>query len=162
MSTATEDDKQWQQEGLRWGIIAGGIVVALFAGIYFLNRPMVLSRELWLGSGLIYILAMWQAQKTVEGGELKSYIQPGFLVFVVANALFYFYYYFLFAVFDPDLVSLQAEMLSESGQNPKDAPSPTLGNTFFAYVQSLIFGFGMAATIGFILSRRPKRQHENR
>lgn len=154
MSTTNETTERWRQEGLRWGIIAGGIVVALFAGVYFLNRPLVLSRGLWLGSGLIYVLAMWQAQKTVEEGELKEYIQPGFLVFVVANALFYLYYYFLFSVFDPELVDLQAELLRESGQDPKDAPDPTLGSTFFAYVQSLIFGFAIAAGIGFVLSRR--------
>lgn len=154
MSTTTETTERWRQEGLRWGIIAGGIVVALFAGIYFLNRPLVLSRGLWLGSGLIYALAMWQAQKTVEGSELKEFIQPGFLVFVVANALFYLYYYFLFAVFDPELVDLQAELLRESGQDPKSAPELTIGSTFFAYAQSLIFGFALAAGIGFVLSRR--------
>ena len=154
MSTPEVADEAWRQEGLRWGIMAGGITVALFAGIYFLNRPLVLSRGLWLGSAVVYALAMWQAQKTVQGNELKAYIQPGFLVFVVANALFYLYYYFLFAVFDPELVELQAQLLSEGGQNPKDASTPTIGSTFFAYAQSLIFGFGLAAAIGFILSRR--------
>ena len=154
MSTPDTADETWRSEGLRWGIMAGGIVVTLFAGIYFLNRPLILSRGLWLGTGLIYALAMWQAQKTVTDGELKEYIQPGFLVFVVANALFYMYYYFLFAVFDPELVELQAELLREGDQDPKDASTPSLGGTFFAYVQSLIFGFGLAAAIGFILSRR--------
>ena len=154
MTTPTAEDNQWRREGIRWGIMAGGIVVTLFAGIYFLDRPTVLSRGLWLGSGLIYILAMWQAQKTITGTELKAYIQPGFLVFVVANGLFYLYYHFLFAVFDPELVELQAELLRESGQDPKQAPLPTLGSTFFAYAQSLIFGFVIAAAIGFVLSRR--------
>ena len=154
MSTPEEfTEERWRQDGLRWGIIAGAIVVVLFAAVYFINRPLVLSRGLWLGSGLVYVLAMWQAQKKVEGSELKAYIQPGFLVFVIANALFYLYYYFLFAVFDPELVQLQAELLRESGQSPKNAPDPTLGSTFFAYAQSLIFGFALAAGIGFVLSR---------
>jgi len=39
MNTQVEADERWRQEGLRWGIIAGGIIVALFAGVYFLNRP---------------------------------------------------------------------------------------------------------------------------
>ncbi|MEO0876781.1 MAG: hypothetical protein AAFY48_19450, partial [Bacteroidota bacterium] len=82
------------------------------------------------------------------------YIQPGFLTFVIANALFYLYYYFLFAVFDPELVDLQAELLRENGQDPADAIAPTIKSTFFAYAQSLIFGFALAAAIGFILSRR--------
>ena len=155
MNTQVEADERWRQEGLRWGIIAGGIIVALFAGVYFLNRPLVLSRGLWLGSLLIYALAMGQAQKTGDEGEdLKAYIQPGFLVFVVANALFYLYYYFLFAVFDPELVELQAELVRQSGEEPNSPVQTTIGNTFFSYVQSLILGFIMAAGIGFILSRR--------
>ncbi|MEL7251559.1 MAG: DUF4199 family protein [Bacteroidota bacterium] len=156
MSTPETADESWRKEGIRWGIMAGGIVVTLFAGVYFLNRPLVLNRGLWLGTALIYALGMWQAQKTVDDDELRSYIQPGFLTFVIANALFYLYYYFLFAVFDPELVDLQADLLRENGQDPADAAVPTVRSTIFTYAQSLIFGFGLAAAIGFILSRRER------
>ena len=64
------------------------------------------------------------------------------------------YYYFLFAVFDPELVELQAELVRQSGEEPNSPVQTTIGNTFFSYVQSLILGFMMAAGIGFILSRR--------
>lgn len=152
--TNEEQAEAWRQDGIRWGIIAGGLVVSIFAMVYFIQRPLVLSRELWLGTALIYIFAMWRSQSKVEGHELKPYIQPGFMVFVVANAIFYLYYHMLFAVFDPELVKLQAELLAAQGQDPSDAVLPTLGSSFFAYAQSLIFGFVLAAAIGFILSRR--------
>jgi hypothetical protein len=152
--TNEQQEDQWRQDGIRWGIIAGGIVVVLFASVYFVQKELVLSRGLWLSTYVVYIFAMWKAQSKVEGTELKSYIQPGFMVFVVANALFYFYYHLLFAVFDPELVKLQGELMATQGYDPKDAVMPTVGGSFFAYAQSLIPGFLLATSIGFILSRR--------
>lgn len=152
--TNEQQEEQWRQDGIRWGIIAGGIVVVLFASVYFFQRELVLSRGLWLSTYVVYIFAMWKSQSKVEGEELKSYIQPGFMVFVVANALFYFYYHLLFAVFDPELIKLQGELMAAQGYDPKDAVMPTAGSSFFAYAQSLIPGFLLATGIGFILSRR--------
>lgn len=154
MTTAEHTEDEWRARGIRWGIIAGGICISLFAGVYFLDRPTILSRELWLGSLLVYVLGMYQAQRFVESDDLKAYIQPGFMVFVVANALFYGYYHLLFSVFDPELVQLQAEMLAANGQDPKDAVAPTIGSSFLSYAQSLIFGFGLAAATGFIVRWR--------
>jgi hypothetical protein len=152
MTIAQEsEEQQWRARGIRWGIIAGGVCVSLFAAVYFLNRPSILSRELWLGSLMIYVFAMYQAQRVVEGDDFMAYIQPGFMVFVVANALFYLYYHLLFSVFDPELVQLQADLLAANGQDPKDAVAPTISTSFLSYAQSLIFGFGLAAAIGFLV-----------
>lgn len=147
-------DEKWRAEGLRWGILAGGLIVTAFAAAYFMNREWVLSRGLWLGTGLIYLLAMWRAQSTVDSEDLKDLIRPGFLVFVVANALFYLYYHLLFASFDPDLVKLQAQLLEAGGEDPGKAMLPTLGSSFFAYIQSLIFGFAAAGGIAFLMRQR--------
>ena len=140
-------------EAIRWGILAGGAVVVLFAVLYFTNKAMVLNRGLWLGSTLFYIFGMWQAQKQVESDELKDHIQPGFVVFIIANALFYVYYYFLFGVFDPELVQMQANLLTEGGQEAAKAPLPTIGKTFTAYMQSLIFGFAIAGAIALVRTK---------
>jgi hypothetical protein len=153
MTEEVTPEEQWRADGIRWGIIAGSAVVTTFALVYFIQRPLVLSRGLWLGTGLIYVAAMWWTQSKVVSDEVKPYIQPGFMVFVVANAIFYLYYHMLFSVFDPELVQLQAGLLQEGGQKAEDAVAPTLGGTFFAYAQSLIFGFVIASVIGFVLSR---------
>jgi hypothetical protein len=150
----TSETYAWRPAGIRWGVIAGGIVVTLFAAAYFLNREWVLSRGLWLGSTLVYILAMYRAAEPVTGQDIKAYIQPGFLVFVVANGLFYLYYHLLFSTFDPGLVELQAAALNAAGQDPTKAQVPTLGTTFFSYVQSLLFGFALAGGVGFVLRAR--------
>ncbi|MEZ4987942.1 MAG: hypothetical protein R2795_23415 [Saprospiraceae bacterium] len=88
---------------MRYGFIAGSICITLFAGLYFMEREWVLSRGLWWGSLLVYILAMWQAQRQESSTDMRELIRPSFLVFVVANALFYLYYHLLFTVFDPEL-----------------------------------------------------------
>jgi hypothetical protein len=157
MKAATENNYNWQGTAIRQGIIAGGTCVALFAGVYFLQREWVLSRGLWLGSGVIYLLAMWEAQKPVKSENIQAFIQPGFLVFVVANAIFYLYYYLLFAVFDPGLVDLQVQLLVAAGKDPAGASIPTIGGSFFSYVQSLIFGFVIAAITGAVLRHRQRK-----
>ncbi|RME93848.1 MAG: DUF4199 family protein [Bacteroidetes bacterium] len=152
----TSETYAWRPAGVRWGIIAGVIVVGLFVVAYFLKREWVLSRGLWLGTTLVYMLAMYRAQEPVRGQDPRAYIQPGFLTFVVANALFYLFYHLLFAVFDPGLVELQAAALSAAGQDPDKAQIPTPGSTFFTYAQSLIFGFVLAAAIGLGLRARSR------
>ena len=42
--TNEQQEDQWRQDGIRWGIIAGGIVVVLFASVYFVQKELVLSR----------------------------------------------------------------------------------------------------------------------
>jgi len=142
---------------MRYGIIAGGFSISLFAICYFIDRELVLQRWLWLGSFAIYLFAMWQAQSKVVGDEFKDLIQPGFLVFIIANAIFYVYYHLLFAAFDPELVDLQAKMLEAAGQDPKDAKVPTWGGTFFSYVQSLMGGFALAAIIAVFIRFQKNR-----
>ena len=154
MIEESEVDYNWKKAGVRWGIIAGGVCVSLFAGAYFMNREWILSRGLWIGSGIIYILAIWEAQKPVKSDNIQAFIQPGFLVFVVANAMFYCYYHLLFTVFDPDLINIQAQLLTAGGQDPKNATIPSLGDSFFNYAQSLIFGFAIAAATGAVLRQR--------
>ena len=155
-----EAELDWRALGRRWGFIGGALRIGLFVLMYFLGREAMLARELWLGSMVIYIWAMYQAQKEVDSDELRAYIQPGFLVFVVANAMFYAFYYLMFTYVDPSLVDLQVamleakDMLKEAGG--RHGLTPTIGSTFFEYARSLIMGFIFAAAIGFFLRQRNK------
>ena len=94
---------------------------------------------------ILYLVLMYRAVKSAAPGDFRSALQPAFLTFVVANALFYLFYYLLFGVFDPGLVDLQREtMVSDPrfGQAFENYDlKVTLGNTFFRYCYSLIGGF---------------------
>lgn len=150
-----ESDYPWREVGMRWGAIAGVSVVALFMLIYYVDRAFVLDRKLWLGSTVIYLLAMYQAQKPIVSDDIKAYIQPGFMTFVVANAIFYIFYHLLFTQIDPGLLDVQAELLASQGYlddaGGRAGLEPTVGKTFFDYTRSLIVGFVLAAGIGFAL-----------
>lgn len=149
----TENEYPWREVGMRWGVIAGVVVVALFVVIYYLNREFVLDRKLWLGSTVFYLFAMYQAQKPVVSDDIKEYIQPGFMTFVIANAIFYIFYHLLFTQIDPGLLDVQAQLLESQGYlddaGGREGLEPTFSKTFFDYTRSLIVGFVLAAAIGF-------------
>ncbi|MCB0608428.1 MAG: DUF4199 family protein [Lewinellaceae bacterium] len=130
---------------IRFGAIAGTATVVLFLLFYWIDRPLVNHPALWWGSMILYLVFMYRAVKSAAPGDFRSALQPAFLTFVVANALFYLFYYLLFGVFDPGLVDLQREtMVSDPrfGQAFENYDlKVTLGNTFFRYCYSLIGGF---------------------
>ena len=153
------DDKQtqtynWRAEAFRWGLIAGSLCVSLFAVIYFTNTEWLFSPILWVGSMLIYLLAMWKAQSPVVDEELKAYIQPGFLVYVIANALFYLYYSLLMTRFDANLVKLHSSLLEKARESGGTLLPVLHDYSLLAYMQSLVVGFAIAAMIAFFLKRR--------
>lgn len=150
-----ENEYPWREVGVRWGAIAGVLVVVLFMVVYYLDRAFVLDRNLWLGSTVIYLLAMYQAQRPVVSDDIKAYIQPGFMTFVIANAIFYIFYHLLFTQIDPGLLDVQAALLESQGYlddaGGREGLEPTFSKTFFDYTRSLIVGFVLAAGIGFAL-----------
>lgn len=158
MTNSKKEIYNWRGEAFRWGIFAGAICVSLFAGIYFTNKEWIFNSELWYGSMVIYILAMWKTQSLVESDEMKNYIQPGFLVYVVANALFYIYSSTLFTRIDPELPKVYASLMDRIRDNGNEAfLLPVIRDfSLFAYMQSLLIGFCIAAIIGFILKNKTK------
>ncbi len=152
------EEDSWRGEAFRWGVIAGSLCVCLFASVYFTKTEWLFRQSLWFGSMVIYLFAMWKAQSPVEGDELKAYIQPGFLVYVIANALFYLYYSLLMTRFDDSLVSLHNSLL-EKAKAAGDSLLPVLHDySLLAYMQSLIVGFVIAGIIGFILKQRQENK----
>ena len=158
MTNKQEETYKWKGEAFRWGLFAGAICVSLFAMIYFSNKEWIFSSELWYGSMIIYLLAMWKAQSQVESDDIKNYIQPGFLVYVVANALFYIYSSTLFTRIDPELPEVYSALMDRIRDNGNEAfLMPVIRDfSLFAYMQSLLIGFGIAAIIGFVLKNRAK------
>lgn len=122
-----------------------------FLLFYFFHRPGVLSSGLWWGSLILYLLFMYRAVQELGQTSFRNGVRAAFLVFVIANAMFYVFYYLLFGVFDPVLVDLQREMLTDSpfwqgGDTDMDL-TVTIGRTLFSFAYSLIGGFILALAI---------------
>jgi hypothetical protein len=146
----------------KYGLIAGGSTVLAFLLVYFINKAWMVNYLLYYGTLLIYLLAMVMAvrsQRTLQGDALtfREGLRVAFAVFVIANALFYVFYYLIHQI-DPSLAVMQKEAMRE--MLPKVMPKDELARaleelekTDMRETLSTVFmGFARGAMGGFILS----------
>lgn len=131
--------------------MAGVLTVGYFLLFYFINRALLLNPWVWWGSLTIYLVFMFRVVQQLDTTAFRQSLQGAFLVFVIANAIFYLFYYLLFSVFDPGLVDLQGELLEgnplwEGGNTELDL-SVTMGRVIFSFAYSLIGGFILALLV---------------
>jgi|AntRauTorckE5430_2_1112549.scaffolds.fasta_scaffold00751_8 hypothetical protein len=165
-----------QNRGVKYGIIAGGITVGIYLLFYFFNKELVFNSFLnWATVGL-YLAIAWKAiddERDALGGKLEfqQALKVGFTVFVVANLVYYFYYYFLHGVFDPGLEEVQRAVMSETLEARKEMISEEqykafkeslvgdglqvgLQNTLLTYARSLIGYFLISLGLAALASRK--------
>jgi hypothetical protein len=142
------------KEGLINGLAAGGLTVGFFLLFYFTDRALILNPWVWWGSLVIYLVFMFRTVRRTTASSFRESLSSAFLTFVVANALFYLFYYLLFSVFDPGLVDLQREILADhpmwQDNNSRADLSVTIGRTLFSFVYSLLGGFLLALGVGYV------------
>ncbi len=151
-------------------------MIGLYLLLYLINKPLILQPAVNFGALIILVVGMVTACRT-ERGERKAYpfqeaLKTAFIVAVVGNALYYFFYLVLFKYIDPGLNDLLREQYirflerfrpffgeeqsEEMIQAAEDMPfETTLSGTFFTYAQSLIGGFILALIVATILKRKP-------
>lgn len=139
------------RQGIINGIIAGVLTVGYFLLFYFIDRAFLLNPWVWWGSLVIFLIFMFRVVRQIDSTTFRLNLQSAFLVFVIANAIFYLFYYLLFSVFDPGLVDLQREMLADNalweGGNTEIDLSVTIGRVIFSFAYSLIGGFILALLV---------------
>lgn len=143
---------------VRWGALLGAGTVLLFLAAYLIGPLVMLHPGLWWGSLLPYVYVMHRQMSRVEGADIRERLKVGFVIFVVANAVFFVFYHLLFTYFDPQLVALQEEQLLASplytGKPEELDLTPTLGSTVYQYCSGLIGGFIIAFVMAYIINRR--------
>ena len=148
--------------------------MAYFLLFYFIDSKLLFNPFVYWASLGFYLALMWralqvEAQAAGENFGFQSALRSAFLVFVIANLLYYLFYYLLYSLIDPGLIDLQREAMRESLdqqghllseeqreellESLKDGRlAPTVSGVFFTFVRSLIGGFvaalGMAALWG--------------
>ncbi len=148
-----------QTFGIKYGIIAGVGTILYMLLFYFIDQRMMLGPWVYRSTLLIYVIMMFMAvfaaRKSGDGLiDIKEAIRIAFQTFIVANVLFYVFYYLLFNMFDPELVTLQKEMMMEFQEEYKDLEMAeqlkdmteadlafTLGKAIFSFAKDAITGF---------------------
>ena len=140
---------------LKYGLIAGGIVVLYFLLFYFLDKESMLKIWVAYSSILIYVIFMGKAvsdQRNLREDiiSFRDAISVAFLTFIIANVSYYIFYFFILKS-DPELL----EMLKQStiGFYQKMGQDTTeIEKKFEVGFSSIILGFARSAIGGFILS----------
>lgn len=151
------------EKSLRYGLIAGIGTVAYLLLFYFISPRLMLSSWVMWGSMIIFIAAMVVAclQERAQMDRrytFRSALRSAFLVYVIASAIYYLFYFLLFNVIDPDLVELQRALILENLEHygnvlgednveemirryQEEDLQVTFGNTVLDFAWGLIGGF---------------------
>ncbi len=164
-----------QSIAIKYGWIAGVSTVAYFLLFYFINPRLLFNPFVYWASLGVYLALIWRAlqvEKEQKEGVLdfKQALRSAFLVFVIANLIYYVFYYLLYNWIDPGLVELQEEVMRESleqagGMLPEEQKKEMLrsleeglkiepSTVLLTYARSLIGGFLLALGLAAIASRR--------
>ena len=103
---------------VNYGILAGVGAVAYFLLFYFINKRLMLSPAVNWGSVAIFILFMVLACRRQgdlqEAFGFKEALRTAFLTYLVADVIYYVFYYVLHGMVDPELAVIQQEMMLET------------------------------------------------
>ncbi len=140
------------QPFVKYGLIAGMATIALFLLFYLIRPSMMLHPALWWGSLLIYLVAMWVGGREVrlQSAQPLSFrraMQHVFPVFVIANVLFYTFWYALLRM-DQSLIELQFEILQSRGwEGERELLNPSIGQGLLMLLQSFVGGGILSALL---------------
>ena len=158
---------------IKYGIFTGfGVILYLF-GFYLYDKTMMRSAGVLWSTMFIYIIGMFMATFVVhrnrkeEESPLPKMIATPFIVFLIANAYYALFFYWIMNVYDPELLKIHQElthqemldfykgtdMVVQVRKNKLEDYTPTLGATIFQYFKGAIGGFSLALLIGLVIRR---------
>ncbi len=166
-------------ESVKYGLLAAGLTILYLLAFYAVDPRMMLSSGILWSALIIYVVFMVLAcrqRQLRSGGHLafKEALQSAFLVYVIANAGYYLFYYLMFNVFDPELAVVQREVMLENiesmdrflDEQQREELLRSLQeqdlrigpwSLLLSFGQGLIGGFVIALVIAAFFSRNPVR-----
>lgn len=161
---------------LKNGIIAGLVIIAYFLLFYVINPKLLFNPFIYWASLGVLIAIIWKTlldekKKYQADYTLNWALQTAFGIFVIANLLYYVFYYVLFGLIDPGLIELQKEVMAEALEARKSMLSPQQvesleesmkkdalkvepGGVFFTYLRGLIGNFVIALGLAYFVNRQ--------
>ena len=162
----------WKSPAVRIGLLVGLMTVVVMFCFYLVDNSWAYRVSLRGGVMLIYLIGMIKAGQSIVKAEpnqdFRFIIRPIFVVFLVANLIYFVYYYLLFNVIDPDLVAGQKayflQMAASHGQITEENRQVFLQETMqgeltsaravlYNYASGAIGGFALSAALAFVLKR---------
>ena len=148
------------KKGVLYGAIGGIVTVFFYVIVYSINKEFLLSPWIHWSSLLIYVAVMIvTADQAVRADltDFKGILKPVFICFLVANLIYYLYYYILMVEIDPALAEMQMQQMMEKMEELQGSPVQTdeldqrgiLSSYVFAYFQGAVGGFILSAIIAF-------------
>lgn len=144
------------KKGIIWGLGIGSLTILIYAIAYFIQPALFLSTAVYWTTWLIYVIGLYQlSQIVVKNGGItfQAILRPLFIAYLVANLLYYIFYYLMVYEIDVTLLQLQQEQLAkglaELNMDGMGEATFTWKDYFFTYIQSAISGFIVAAAIAY-------------
>ncbi|MBK7426672.1 MAG: DUF4199 domain-containing protein [Saprospiraceae bacterium] len=174
------------KEGIKWGLIAGVVTVVIYIGAYMMGYKAFFNAGIFWATTIFYFFAMYMASREARNKFMATHdlteepypfniaLQPPFLTFLIANILYYFFNYIMFAFVNPELPDIQRTILLENMDNVANSMSAflkedqieemveaieendykvTLGSTLLGLARSLLGGFLLSAIFALIFKK---------
>ena len=139
----------------RYGLMAGAITVVIYCLAYFINPDLFLSPLVYWTTLALYVIFMLDlASKSVKQGihNFRDLVRPLFVCFLIANAVYYCYYYIMITYIDPSIFDVQVNKMAEGFKqlNLESKESSFKWSEYIlSYFQAAIGGFAIAAVIAY-------------
>ena len=140
---------------VKFGITAGLLAVAAYIVAYFISLDAFLSQLLFYLTLSVYLIAMYRlADKTVASGKdsFKEIVRPLFICYLVANAIYFLFYYIMITMVNPEIYTQQTALMAPKMKQLAIEDTNLefkLSHYILYYFQSAIFGFIVSASIAF-------------
>jgi len=163
-----------RQLGIQYGIFTGLAIVGYLLIFYFVEKSSFRGLTATWSSLIIYLIGMfwaaWAAKKVVPENSSLYYIQVAMLVWLIANAFYYSFFYGMM-MYDTELLHLHqqithddmlefykdnAEHLIAIKKNQLADYTPTIRGSIFQYVKGIIGGFVFSLIIAEVVKRLTK------
>ena len=174
---------------IKYGIFTGFGVILYMLAFYFYDKGVMRSPEVIWSTMILYLAGMFWATLKVHRTEgtsnnsigsvlenakneeressLRSLVATPFVVFLITNAYYALFFYWIMNVFDADLLQIHQELthqemldyykgtdkISEVRKNVLVDYTPTLGASFTKYVIGSIGGFILSFLMALVVRR---------
>ena len=158
-----------KQKIILYGIIAGMAVVGYVLLFYFMDKTLALGASVRFSSLLAYGLFMYLAVKDTKSSDFKVLLRGAFVVFLIANALYYVFDFVLFNYIDPTLIDIEKEMaielyrpntpineLYDMEQGIRNAVAHNFSSNALQFARWSIIGFGLSLLVSYLIKRNNK------